>query len=397
MTSRAVTSAAPSSTIDDDERERLAEERDHLLVSLDDLDSEFAAGDIDEVDYQTLKDDYTARAAKLSRVLDGAPVKRTKAATLPVGRKIMWIAGVVLLAAFSAFAMVEFSGARGANETASGDIRLSSASLLNDASAEFRQGNIEGAIETYGEVLEQSPTNVEAFTYRGWLQYQTGNVEAAIADFDEAVAFDPEYGDVRVFRAIVALDAEDFDTARAEIEAFDASEPSAIAQSLVAERQVRERIAVARMTALLQESADDLGLVDLEAEGVPIEEAQASGEIFVQFQDPVSALRSFDSVLEVDAENSDALAWRGWTLALLAETGDENIFADAEMWLQQAIDANPNNADARVFRTFVFNRLGRVDEAREELAAYDALPEQPADMERLLAENLLREALDANE
>lgn len=392
-----MTSTTHPSTIDAAERERLQDERDHLLVSLDDLDSEFAAGDIDEVDYQTLKDDYTARAAKLSRVLDGAPVKRTKAPTQPLSRKIMWIAGVVLLAGFSAFAMVEFSGARGVNDTASGDIRLSSASLLNDAANEFRLGNIEGAIETYGEVLEQSPANVEAFTYRGWLQYQTGNIEAAMADFDEAVAFDPEYGDVRVFRAIVALDAEDFDTARAELAAFDASEPSVVAQSLVAERQVRERIGIARMAGLLGESGTDLGLIDLEAEGVPLEEAQGAGEIFVQFQDPVNALRSFDSILEIDPNNSAALAWRGWTLGLLAETGDPDLFADAEMWLQAAVDADPNNPDPRVFRAFVFNRLGRPDEARAELAAYDALPEQPADMERLLAENLLREALEATQ
>lgn len=87
------------------------------------------------------------------------------------------------------------------------------------------------------------------------------------------------------------------------------------------------------------------------------------------------------------------MAWHGWTLALLAETGDPELFADAEQWLQDAIDADPNNADARVFRTFVFNRLGRVDEARAELAAFDALPEQPADMEELMAQNLLREAL----
>ncbi len=386
-----------TSTIGDAERERLSVEREHLLASLDDLDAEFAAGDIDEVDYQTLKDDYTARAAKLSKVLDGAPVKRVKAEGPPLARRVLWVVGVIALAGFSAFAMVEFSGARGSSDTASGDIRLSSASLLNDAANEFRLGNVDRAIELYGEVLEQSPTNVEAFTYRGWLRYQSGDVKAALNDFDDAVAFDPEYGDVRVFRAIVALDAGDFDTARAEIEAFDASSPTAVAQSLVAEREVRERIAVARMSQLLEEAEDDRALIDLEAEGVPLEEAQRAGEIFVQFQDPVNALRSFDSVLDVEPENPYALAWHGWTLALLAETGDEALFADAERWLQDAVDADPNNPDARVFRAFVFNRLGRVDEARAELAAFDALDEQPQDLEALLAQNLLREALEMSQ
>ena len=387
-------SSTTSTTIDDDERERLQVERDHLLASLDDLDSELAAGDIDELDYRTLKDDYTARAAKLTRVLDGAPVRRTKRASSPLGRRIMWITGVIVLAGFAAFAMVEFSGARGANDTASGEIRLSSASLLNDAANEFRLGNVDRAIELYGDVLEESPTNVEAFTYRGWLQYQSGNVEAAMADFDDAVAFDPEYGDVRVFRAIVALDAEDFETASAELAAFDRSNPTAIAQSLVAERQVRERIGIARMSELLGATPGDLDLVDLEAEGVAPSEAQLAGELFVQLEDPTRALRSFDSVLEVEPDNADALAWHGWTLALLAESGEEELFVDAEEWLQRAVDADPTTADARVFRAFLFNRLDRPEEARLELEQFDMLADPTADMVGLMAQFGLREALE---
>src|SRR5947209_2256783 len=41
----------------------LEEQRRFLLQSLKDLDRERDAGDIDGVDYRTLKDDYTARAA----------------------------------------------------------------------------------------------------------------------------------------------------------------------------------------------------------------------------------------------------------------------------------------------------------------------------------------------
>ena len=393
MTTTAPNPTSESTTIDDAERERLQIERDHLLTSLDDLDSELAAGDIDELDYQTLKNDYTARAAKLTRILDGAPVKRMKRASSPIGRKILWSLGVVVLAGFAAFAMVEFSGARGANDTASGEIRLSSASLLNDAANEFRLGNVDRAIELYGDVLVESPTNVEAFTYRGWLQYQSGDVEAALADFDEAVAFDPEYGDVRVFRAIVALDAEDYEAASNELAAFDRSNPTAIAQSLVRERQVRERIGIARMSELLAETPGELDLIDLEAEGVGLGEAQLAGELFVQLEDPTQALRSFDSVLEAEPNNADALAWHGWTLALLGESGQAELFVDAEEWLDRAVMADPDTADARVFRAFLFNRLDRVDEARDELAQFDLLDDPPADMVSLMGQFGLREAL----
>ena len=159
------------------ERDRLLEERDHLLTSLDDLDAEKAAGDIDDLDFETLRDDYTARAAQLTRVLDGASVRRTKRAAAPVSSRIKSIAVVVVIAAVASWAMVQFSGARGSGETASGEIRLSTASLLIDAAEAFGGGDPQRSIELYGEVLELQPTNVEALTYRGWIEYQTGDVE----------------------------------------------------------------------------------------------------------------------------------------------------------------------------------------------------------------------------
>ena len=372
------------------ERTRFTEEREHLLASLDDLDSERAAGDIDELDYEMLRDDYTARAAALTRALDGAKIKRTKSASSSVSTRAMWIVSVLLLAGFASWAMVQFSGARGVNETASGEIRLSTVSLLNDAAAEFGLGNVDRAIELYGDVLEIEQTNVEALTYRGWVRYQSGDVDAARIDFDDAVAFDPKYADVRVFRSIVALDDGDFAAASTEIAAFDAANPNAVAQNLVAQRQVRERIGVARMAELLDETDD---LPDLVAANVRIEEAQLAGELFVQLEDPTRAIRSFDAVLEVDPDSAAAMAWRGWTLALLAEAGAAELFVDAEEWFDRAIVADPTEPDTRVFRAFVFNRLERQDEAREELAAFDELADQPADMLALLDQFRLRDVL----
>ena len=56
----------------------LAEERDFLLSSLRDLDAEHDAGDIDDVDYETLRDDYTVRTAQVLRAIGRAeqPVNR---------------------------------------------------------------------------------------------------------------------------------------------------------------------------------------------------------------------------------------------------------------------------------------------------------------------------------
>jgi Tfp pilus assembly protein PilF len=80
-------------------------------------------------------------------------------------------------------------------------------------------------------------------------------------------------------------------------------------------------------------------------------------------------------------------------LALLAESGVEELFAEAEEWLARAVVTDPENADARVFRAFLFNRLGRRDEASEELAAFDSLADQPADMLSLIDQFALRDVL----
>ncbi len=382
--------AVSTDTLSQTELGRLREEREHLLTSLDDLDAERAAGDIDDLDYETLRDDYTARAAQLTRVLDGAAVRRAPKKSNPRSSQIKWIATVLVIAAAASWAMVEFSGARGTGETASGEIRQGTTTLLADAAQAFGGGDPERAIELYGEVLDLQPTNVEALTYRGWISYQTGDVDGARADFDEAVAFDAEYGDVRVFRAIVALDEERFGDASDELAAFDQSNPTAIARDLVAQRQVRERIGVARMAELLDETD---GLPDLEANNVGIAEAQLAGELFVQLEDPQRALRSFDAVLELEPDNADALAWHGWTLALLAESGAEELFVDAEEWLGRSVEADPSNPDARVFLAFIFNRLDRSDEARAELEAFDTIENPPADMVALIDQFGLRDAL----
>lgn len=380
-----------STYLSDTERQRLLEERDHLLTSLDDLDAERAAGDIDELDFDTLRDDYTARAARLTRAIDGAQVRRTARLSASRSSRLKWLVVVVAIAGVASWAMVEFSGARGAGETASGEIRRSTTTLLIEAAQAFGAGDPDRSLELYSEVIALQPTNVEALTYRGWIAYQTGDVEAAKTDFDEAVAFDPDYGDVRVFRAIVALDDERFDDASVELAAFDRSNPTAIAQNLVAQRQVRERIGVARMAQLLDESD---GVPDLVANDVGVAEAQLAGELFVELQDPERAIRSFDAVRQVEPENGDAMAWHGWTLALLAESGAEELFVDAEEWLDRAVAADSRNADALVFRAFVFNRLERPGEAREALAAFDALAVQPADMLALIDQFGLREALN---
>ena len=86
-------------SLDPDRLASLEDERDFLLRSLDDLEAEYAAGDIDDRDYEALTDDYTVRAAETIRAIE---LHRTElAASARPGSRIRmlgWLAGLVGMA-----------------------------------------------------------------------------------------------------------------------------------------------------------------------------------------------------------------------------------------------------------------------------------------------------------
>ena len=92
----------------------LQDERDFLLRSLDDLESERAAGAIDDETYATLHADYTARAAAVLRAMRrGDDHVATEAADARAGRlKVgVWV-GVVAFAVIAAVSLSYALGAR---------------------------------------------------------------------------------------------------------------------------------------------------------------------------------------------------------------------------------------------------------------------------------------------
>ena len=374
-------------SLTDDERQRLEDEREHLLTSLDDLDSELAAGDIDEHDYAALRDDYIARAALLSRALDARAVaRRPQENTGSLRSRLLWVGGVTLIAVAAAWAMATFSGARGAGETASGDIRESTSTLIARAAQAVGAGETDRAIELYTEALEIQPTNVEALTYRGWVAFQAGDTSAASQDFDSAVALDPTYPDVRVFRTVQALQDEDFERAGEELAAFDAAGPSAVAQQLVAQRGLRGRVAVGQVFPLL----DGEGVIDLAGEDISVDEAQLAGRTLLEQGFVSQALQVFASASALDPEFAPALAWQGW---IFVQTGDDDLGIEAEVLFTEALVLDPDYAEALVFRAAYRVSQDDLAGAQSDLEAFDNLTDQPEELRGLIDSLALREAL----
>ena len=182
----------------------LEDQRDFLLRSLEDLEREHAAGDVDEHDYAALKDDYTARAAAVLRALEaGGPPAGTGAPGRSRRRTLLLAGGVAVFAVVAGLLVAQSAGRRDPGEVATGGIRQSVTEKLNEAGRHSGEGDFDQAIALYDEVLEDDPANVEALTYRGWVLTLAGQAREGLTSLLDAARADPTYPDVHAFLAIV--------------------------------------------------------------------------------------------------------------------------------------------------------------------------------------------------
>lgn len=216
--------------------DELFEERDFLLRSLDDLERERAAGDLDDADYRTLKDDYTARTAAVLRAIDDAaaplPQATTTEATAPPRnwlRPAMWTLGVVAVAVSAGLLVAQSSGERLPGEPASGSITPTGPSQkMTEARALVGEGKAAEAIKLYDEVIAADPRNAEALAYRGWLVRLVGRSTGDVALLERGLEFvtraveaDPQYADAHFFRGMMLYqDKNDPAAAVPEFRAF---------------------------------------------------------------------------------------------------------------------------------------------------------------------------------
>jgi hypothetical protein len=215
-------SASASGVVRD--RVLVEEERDFLLHSLRDLEAEHDAGDIDEEDYSSLRDDYTSRAAVVLRELeriDNPPPPEPEGPEAEDqadpseddedeeedddwdeeeraddeeddegaasrgwlsqrGKKRALLGAVaVVLAVGIGVGIVHASGTRLPGETISGDAIGSEAvaeQLLTAQKAESG-GHAVAALEDYQDILKTNPLHPQALTGEGWLLIQTEQAE----------------------------------------------------------------------------------------------------------------------------------------------------------------------------------------------------------------------------
>ena len=198
-----------------DELAELEEERRFLLRSLADLEREREAGDVDDADYQALRDGYTSRAATVLRSIDAG---RSRLATKPSKnwrRIALTSAGVVAIAVVLIVLVLQFAAPRATNDTITGGTdRDRIAALLSEGRAALNTADYATSSNAYQQVLETEPDNVEARAYLGWVlavasRNQVGDeaastLESGKATILEAIGTDPTYADSFCFLTVIA-------------------------------------------------------------------------------------------------------------------------------------------------------------------------------------------------
>lgn len=212
----------------------LKDERDFLLTSLDDLEREHAAGDVDEHDYAELSDDYTTRAARVIRAIEANQVRAAAPRSPSTRRRALVVAGGVAVFALLAGVLVaQASGRRQAGDNLTGDIREATAEQLEQAAALVQEQRLDEAIAVYDEILEEQPDHVEAMTYKGWLQFQSGDA-GGLSTMLDAAELDRDYPDVHALLAIALSQLGLPEEALAALNHLDTLDPPAEVLDMVA-------------------------------------------------------------------------------------------------------------------------------------------------------------------
>ncbi|HVB06925.1 MAG TPA: hypothetical protein VNF07_11830 [Acidimicrobiales bacterium] len=249
-------------------REGLVAERDFLLRSIEDLELEHRAGDVDDADFATLQAGYRERLAAAEEALAATPAAapahggprpsaaarlrrrlgRTATRRLLAGGAVACFLGLLVVVALLV------AGVRLPGESATGTVNLpaneATAEELSQALVLGNEGQFSQAVSLYDTVLARQPGELEARTYRAWLIRLIGiaggardEVRSGDAGLDAVAREHPGYAPARGFLGLADLqDRAEPAAAAGEFAAFLADSPARpLAESLAPEIAVAYR------------------------------------------------------------------------------------------------------------------------------------------------------------
>ena len=260
---------------------------------------------------------------------------------------------LVVLALISGIAIANSSGERTGSETITGSIRKSTVTKLQEAQQLLSDSEKWGeAISIYDEVLEDQPSNVEALTYRAWLQYRLGEgSDPQIKAWKEVRILNPEFADAIVFLTIALSDESRFSEALIELQELQQLEITSQLQNVLDSQGLVGKVYAEAKYDLLQNSEQPkLNELEMNTQ-IALEAAnyllQSDKE-----QRSVSALKLFRAILEMIPSNPEALSRQA---LLLAQTGDVVLYQRAINQIDFAVSQNPRNIEVLLTRAILIS------------------------------------------
>lgn len=228
----------------------LDEERAFLLGSLSDLEKEHDAGDVDDLDYQTLKDGYTVRAAAVLREIEAGKAQHAESKPRRWGRTLMIAASIVAVSVGIGFVLAGAWGERSAGQEITGltpgdESRI----LLTNARDSLGTGDFETSNALFAEVIQnerdRGRESAEALAYFGWTlalitrqhpddPQSPERLDAAKIALAQAAEIEPDYADPECFLAIIEYRfLDDAEAALPHVDRCQGNNPPAEISTLV--------------------------------------------------------------------------------------------------------------------------------------------------------------------
>lgn len=356
--------------VDLDELARLEEERDFLLRSIDDLDREHEAGDVDDADYEELRRGYVARAADAIRAVESGTdtlSEQQAAGRVGRGRMAMWGVVVVAFAAIAGVLLANALGSRSSGGTVTGQGAVPGSESDRCRTLSFQKPT-EG-IACYDKLLADRPDDVDALTYQGWAKVRSGDVAGGSKLFDRVVELQPDFPDVHVFRASVAKNAGDFATAQAELDRLYALNPSPAVVSTMQQMGLDKAVALGLLAPDTKacwdkETAAIAAVSDATAVAAKMDRTKVAGAL----ADVAISVKCLDAVLAQRPTDVNALEFRSLgigVLGLIDGSSYPAALADADAALAVA----PNDPTGLLLQAMWRNNTDDVAGAKASLDA----------------------------
>ena len=364
----------------------VAEQKEFLLKSLQELDQELESGNLSSDDHDMLVRRYTRELADITESEKAAssgqqPKKgyRTKA--------LLWSLGVVLLGVVAGITVSQTSGDRSEGESITGSIRKSVNTQISEAQMLLGNRDRWGeAIEIFDQVLEVQPSNVEAMTYRSWLNYQSGaDGDIQIAAWEEVLVLEPSYPDALVFISIALSNEGRYSQAANYLDELRSSPVREDILGIVQQRGLYGEVyGEARYPTILEKPEPTLEDLQLE----PDIGLEAANYLLLSDKDErtVSAIKIYRAIIADFPTHPEALSREA---LLLWQTGNTTLSDRAVDQLNLAVLENPNNLEALLSRATVragFDPVGAcsdLESINAIFAASDLTPEIQFSIEKV--------------